>query len=215
MIEIRDLSLNLGASSLRDISFAIPAGAHAVLMGRTGSGKTSLLEAICGLRPIDSGAIVLDGKEVSHLPPGARGIGYVPQDVALFPSRSVREHLTLALEIRGWSVTEMNARVQELAELLGISALLERRPEGLSGGESQRVAIGRALSFRPSILCLDEPLSALDDQTRAEMYALLESLRRQTSVTILHVTHSYADGQRLADLTLMLEGGRVVPVRTG
>ena len=213
MICLEKVSLQAGAFQLRDVSFEVGRGEYAVLMGRTGSGKTTVLEAICGLRPVTRGTICLMGLDVTRLGPGARGIGYVPQDRALFQTMTVREHLAFALIIRKWTRADIEARVTELARLLGLSGLLERKPAGLSGGESQRVALGRGLSFRPRILCLDEPLSALDDETREEMYALLQTVRERTGVTTLHVTHHLGEARCLADRILRLQEGRVTGVR--
>ena len=123
---------------------------------------------------------------------------------------TVREHLEFALHLRRWTRDAVAARVAELAALLGVGGLLDRRPEGLSGGEAQRVALGRALSFRPQVLLLDEPLSALDDETRQEMYDLLRSVQRQTGVTALHVTHNLGEAKALADRLFVIQGGRVI-----
>jgi molybdate/tungstate transport system ATP-binding protein len=209
MIQVQGLSITAGTFSLNDVSFTVETGRYAALMGRTGCGKTTILEATCGLRPIKGGRISLMGRDVTHLRPADRGIGYVPQDKALFSTMTVREHLSFALEIRRCAKREIDARVNELSDLLRLSHLLNRRPGDLSGGESQRVALGRALSFRPGILLLDEPLSALDDQTREEMYELLNSVRQRTGVTTLHVTHHRGEAERLADQTLLLENGCV------
>lgn len=210
MIEVRQLSIAAGRFRLEEVSFEVPTGAYAVLMGRTGSGKTTILESICGLRRAMGGMIRLMNRDVTRLPPGARGIGYVPQDRALFQTMTVRENLAFALELRRWSRADIERRVKELAGLLGLRHLLERRPLGLSGGESQRVALGRALSFQPDVLCLDEPLSALDDETREEIYALLRSVREHTGVTALHVTHHLGEAERLADRVLLLRDGCIV-----
>ena len=145
----------------------------------------------------------------ADVPPGERGIGYVPQDRALFSTMSVQENLAFAMRIRKWSGLEILKRVKELAELLGIGAILQRRTHGLSGGEAQRVALGRALASRPGILLLDEPLSALDDQTRSEMHELLKAVRTASEVTVLHITHHVADAENLADQLLVLENGKV------
>jgi molybdate/tungstate transport system ATP-binding protein len=209
LIRVENLSLRAGQFALDSISFEIPAGRYGVLMGRTGVGKTTLLESLCGLRQVTAGRIWLGDREVSRLKPSERGIGFVPQDGALFETMSVREHLGFALLIRKVNRPAIENRVAELAELLGIETLLDRMPEGLSGGERQRVALGRALSARPGILCMDEPLSALDDATRDEMYALLESVRGKTGVTTLHITHNRAEAIRLADLVLLLENGTI------
>jgi ABC-type sugar transport system ATPase subunit len=209
MIQVDNLALRAGTFTLAGISFTVPAGRYAVLMGKTGSGKSTLLEVICGLKSVESGRICLMGREVTHLKPADRGVGYVPQDLALFPTMTVRQHLAFALTIRGWEGPAIDRRVRDLAGLLGIGGLLERWPQGLSGGESQRVALGRALSFNPRVLLLDEPLSALDEETRAEIYALLRTVHRETGVTALHVTHSPGEAKKLADLVLLLESGAV------
>lgn len=209
MIAVSALSVCAGSFALGGISFVVPAGAYAVLMGRTGTGKTTLLEAICGLKKTTEGSIRLLGREVTRLKPAERDVAYVPQDRALFNTMTVRQNLAFSLVIRRWDQPAIARRVTELAELLGIGGLLDRKPIGLSGGEAQRVALGRALAYRPGILLLDEPLSALDDQTRAEMYELLRSVRRHTKVTTLHVTHNLSDTQELADQLLLLENGIV------
>jgi ABC-type sugar transport system ATPase subunit len=210
MITVEDLCVRAGAFGFEGVSFAVRSGEYAVLMGKTGCGKTTLLEALCGLKPVRSGRIHLHDREVTHLPPAQRGIGYVPQDLALFSTMSVREHLAFAPVVRGWEASATEARVVELARLLGIGHLLHRRPQGLSGGEQQRVALGRALSFHPRVLLLDEPLSALDEETREEMMTLLRSVQQQTGVTTLHVTHNRSEAGRLADRRFVFENGRVI-----
>jgi ABC-type sugar transport system ATPase subunit len=209
MIAVTNLSIRSGTFALTGLSFTVPAGKYAVLMGKTGSGKTTILEALCGFKHIESGSIHLEERDATALSPADRGIGYVPQDLALFQTMTVREHLSLAQKIRGWETASIRRRVGELAELLGLTGLLERRPPGLSGGEAQRVALGRALSFQPRVLLLDEPLSALDDETRSGMYTLLRSVQRQTGVTVLHVTHNWAETRVLADQVLLLKDGAI------
>lgn len=217
MISIEHLSIHAGEFRLRDVCLEVPSGQYGVLMGRTGCGKTTILEAIIGLRRVTGGRILLDGRDVTRLNPAARGVGYVPQDGALFAGMSVREHLAFALQIRRVGAKEIRERVESLAELLGIAHLLDRSPRGLSGGERQRVALGRALSFRPRILCLDEPLSALDAETRHQQIELLRSLTRATRVTTLHVTHNPEEAELLGDRWFRLEQGRILssgsPVR--
>ncbi|MCA9270313.1 MAG: ABC transporter ATP-binding protein [Planctomycetales bacterium] len=209
MIEIRRLSMHAGSFRLDDISFHVPAGKYAVLMGRTGSGKTTILEAVIGLRRPAAGEIVLAGRDVTHWRPAVRGVGYVPQDGALFRTMTVREQISLGLVIRKAPAAAVRQRVDEVAAQLGIAHLLERRPRGLSGGERQRVALGRALAFRPKILCLDEPLSALDDSTRSEMIAMLKKVQKESGVTALHVTHNQSEADLLADVRLHLKDGQV------
>ena len=209
MIRVSGLSLRAGRFALDGISFEIPDGGYTALMGKTGSGKTSILEALCGLRPITAGRIELGGRDVTDLAPGARGVGYVPQDRALFRTMNVGENIAFGPTVRGWPRERVLERVGELAELLGLDPLLDRTPEGLSGGESQRVALARALAARPSILCLDEPLTALDDETRDSLIELLARVRRETKVTVLHVTHSREEAKRLADRVFLIQDGKL------
>jgi ABC-type sugar transport system ATPase subunit len=210
MVGLEGVSIRQGAFALDGVSLAVPAGAYAVLLGRTGSGKTTLLEVIAGLRAPSAGRVLLRGADATRLPPAARGVGYVPQDAALFRTMTVRENIGFALAVRGAPRPEIDARVAELADWLGLTAILDRRAVGLSGGEAQRVALGRALAFRPDVLLLDEPLSAVDEATRGELLGLLESVRRSRRATAIHVTHSRGEAERLADVVIELDGGRVL-----
>ena len=214
MISVKNLSLAVGEFTLENVSFEIPTRAYCALMGKTGCGKTTVLEAICGLRKVSSGSISLMSREVTGLPPAARGIGFVPQDGALFSTMTVEENLGFSLAVRGRPKEVVAERVGQLAELLGISSLLGRRIQGLSGGEKQRVALGRALAFEPGILCLDEPLSALDDDTKEGLIDLLGKVREETGVTTLHITHSLREARSLCDMLLVMEenGVRELPL---
>ena len=209
MIALENIVLRQGSFELRNIGLELAAGEYGVLMGGSGSGKTTLLEAICGLRKITSGRITLGERDVSQLPPAERGVGYVPQDRALFPMMLVREQLAFGLVLRALSQAQIAKRVKELAELLGITGLLDRMPDKISGGEAQRVALGRALAHRPSVLCLDEPLAALDEELHGEMCRLLERVHRETGVTILHITHSPSEARRLGGCHFRLSDGQV------
>ncbi|MFO0965347.1 MAG: ATP-binding cassette domain-containing protein [Gemmataceae bacterium] len=209
MIGFEDVRVRAGDFELRDIRFEVGAGAYAVLMGRTGSGKTTILETLCGLRRVAAGRVLLAGRDVTKLKPAERGVGYAPQDRALFQTMTVWENLAFALSIRRRPLEEMRRRVEELADWLGITSLLYRRPRGLSGGEAQRVNLGRALSFQPTVLLLDEPLSALDRETKGEMIELLRRMRERTNVTTLHVTHDSEEARLLADRVLEIRDGQV------
>ncbi len=209
MISVSNLSATAGEFSISNVSFEIATGKFAAMMGRTGAGKTTILECICGLRSATGGTIRLDDRDVTNAHPAVRNIGYVPQEGALFQTMSVFDNVAFSLEIRNWNRAQIKTRVNELADFLGITPLLPRKPVGLSGGEKQRVALGRALAFKPSVLCMDEPLSALDDATRDDMYELLLNVRQQTNVTVLHITHSEQEATTLADLVLRLEAGTV------
>lgn len=213
MIEIEHMSISAGDFRLSDVSLTIPQGQYGVLMGRTGSGKTTILECVLGLRTISAGTIRLAQENVTNLDPAMRGVGYVPQDLALFWNMTVRDHLAFAQQIRRTPEAQMNERINELATSLGITHLLSRTPQGLSGGEQQRVALGRALSFRPQVLCLDEPLSALDTETRLQMCELLQSVSQKEQVTTLHVTHNLDEARRLADCLFNVVDGQIEPVK--
>ena len=214
MIELKDIAIAQGGFVLEGVDVLVPSGQYAVLMGQTGSGKTTLLELVCGLRPPTAGRIVLCGCDVTDLPPAARGVGYVPQDGALFKRMRVEEQIAFALMVRHADATLIRERVDRLSALLGIESLLERRPEGLSGGERQRVALARALAFKPGILLLDEPLSALDDSTRAQAMAMLKNVQKETGVTVLHVTHSLHEADQLADIRLAIRDRKVEAVES-
>jgi len=212
MIALENVTVRAGTFNLRGISLEIPKGHYGVLMGRTACGKTTILETLCGLKPARAGRILLDGRDATHLKAAERGIGYVPQDGALFSTMTVRRHLAFALEIRKAPQETIQARVAELAELLGIERILDRKPPGLSGGEQQRVALGRALSARPGILCLDEPLGCLDEETHDEVCELLKRVCREVAVTTLHVTHSMSEARKLADRIFRIENGTITRV---
>lgn len=209
MIHLRDVTITAGSFTLQQVCLQLQPGDYGVLMGQTGQGKTTILEAICGLRQVTSGTIIVGGVNVTACLPGDRGIGYVPQDLALFPTMSVRQHLEFAMRLRKFSSSTIADRVDQLSTLLGITALLNRKTAALSGGESQRVALGRALSFRPAVLLMDEPFSALDEATRHEMHVLLRNVTVSTGVTTLHVTHSTEEADALATRRFFLRHGTI------
>lgn len=210
MIQLENITWSTGARViLNDLTLTIPSDTYAVLMGSTGCGKTTLLEVLCGLRQPQKGRVLIDGRDVTALEPRERGIGYVPQDLALFPTLKVFDQIAFALKLRSLPA---DSRVRELANELAISHLLDRQPEALSGGEKQRVAIARALAANPKLLLLDEPLSALDEATRGEAATMLKRIQQQHHLTVLHVTHSQAEATQLADLRLSFANGRVTPL---
>lgn len=209
MIRVVDINIQQGDFKLSNLNFAVDADEYVVLMGKTGCGKTTVLEAICGLRKLSSGEIWVNDKNVSNEVPAKREIGYVPQDAALFNTMTVKKNIGFALKIRKWDKQKIEERTNELAELLGIDHLLERHTNGLSGGEKQRIALARALSFYPEILCLDEPLSALDEDTKDDMIKLLLKLKQNLNITVIHVTHSNLEASKLADRILYFEAGAI------
>jgi molybdate/tungstate transport system ATP-binding protein len=195
-----------GGFGLREVSLAVPGNTYAVLMCTTGCGKTTLLELICGLRQPRGGRILVDDQDVTHLEPRHRGIGYVPQDLALFPAKRVREQIAFPLQVRG---RRDDGMVQQLVSELGIAHLQDRFTESLSGGEKQRVALARALAAQPKVLLLDEPLSALDEATHGTAMELLRTLQARHSLTVLHVTHSPSEAAALGQMRLRLQDGRI------
>lgn len=207
MIAVEGLSIRQGEFALRDVSLVIPTGAYAVLTGPTGCGKTTLLECLAGLRTPTAGRITLAERDVTSLPPATRNVGYVPQDTAVFPTLSVWHNLAFGLTVRNVRRELVEQRVSELAERLGLTHLLRRRAVGLSGGEAQRVALGRALAFHPPVLLLDEPLNAVDPLTRDRVTETLRT--RGSGCTVLHVTHAAAEAEPLVTQKLHFDGGKI------
>lgn len=210
MIKLEHLYVRAGTFELKDIELEIPSGRYGVLMGKTGSGKTTVLEAICGLKEVISGKILLYDREVTRASAGSRGVGFVPQEATLFTTMTVRGHLAFGPSAHRWSKQRITERIAELADQLDITHLLDRKPRGLSGGERQRVSLGRALAIRPKVLCLDEPLSALDEETHAEMLDLISRIVKENGITALHITHSRSEANQIADCLFRIEDGRIL-----
>jgi len=212
MIRIEQLNFAVGNFALRDVALHVRAGEYFVLLGKPGSGKTVLLECVAGLNRLSSGTIEIDHRRVEKAEPRDRGIGYVPQDYALFSARTVRKNIEFPLCVKRYPTSRREKRVRELAAMLGIEYLLERGTHGLSGGERQRVALARALAAEPDILLLDEPVSALDDETREGILVELRRIQRQTSTTTIHVCHDLNEMRAVADRLGILRQGRLVQV---
>ncbi len=207
MIRTEEISFRIGTFQLQRLSINIAKGEYFILLGPPGSGKTIFLECLCGLKKINSGRIYIDGHHVTNLEPRARGIGYVPQDYALFPHLSVERNIAFGLRVRGCQPKQIKAKVAEAAELLDIQRLLTRRIHGLSGGEKQRVALARALVLQPKILLLDEPVCALDEVTRQEVCAQLLAIQRRLGLTTIHVSHNLEEAFTVADRAAILNEG--------
>jgi len=203
MIRAEEISFRIGTFRFQGLSLDIAGGEYFALLGPPGSGKTMFLECLCGLKKIESGRLYIGGREVTGLEPRTRGIGYVPQDYALFPHLSVERNIAFGLRAHRRSET----KVTEIAELLGIRHLLGRRTDGLSGGEKQRVALARALVLEPKVLLLDEPVCALDEVTRQEVCAQLLALQRQLGLTTIHVSHNLEEAFSVADRAAILHQG--------
>jgi ABC-type Fe3+/spermidine/putrescine transport system ATPase subunit len=213
MVRIEQLKATLGEFQLQDIDLDIRDREYFVVLGPTGAGKTVLLECIAGLTWPAEGRIWLGGRDVTALPPEQRQVGYLPQDYALFPHMTVRENLGFGLLVRQ-RTAEIPAKIARYAELLGIGHLLDRVPARLSGGEKQRVALGRALAIDPEIMLLDEPLSALDVATRERIGDELRRIHDSTGITSLHICHNFDETLRLADRVALMHQGRIVQVGT-
>lgn len=209
MIRIEGLTVTAGAFALREISLEVPEGGYALVIGPTGSGKTTLLEAIAGHAPTRAGRVLLRGEDMTRAAPEERRVGFVYQHYHLFPHHSVRDNIGYGLRRSGLASTAQRARVETLAEMLGITALLDRGVARLSGGEQQRVALARALAPRPSILLLDEPFAAVDPSMRHVLRRELRTLHEREGTTTLQVTHDFDDALRLGDLVAVLAEGRV------
>ena len=214
MIQVKNLSVDIGDFALRDINLSVETGEYFIILGPTGAGKTVLLESIAGLYPIKSGQIWLRGKEVTRFEPEKRNISIVYQDHVLFPHLSVAENIIFGLKLRRQSRQQLGETLDWLSDLLDIAHLLGRRPGTLSGGERQKVALARALSVRPELLLLDEPLSALDPETREGVQKELRRLHDRLKVTTIHVTHDFEEAIALGDRIAVLGEGHIKQVGT-
>lgn len=209
MLELREISKRFGSFSLKDVSFTVRQGDYFILLGESGAGKSLVLETIAGLVEPDSGSIFHLGKDITREKIQNRGTGLVFQDHAVFPHMTVAENLSYPLHRFSTGRKEMHAQVSIVATELGISDLLGRKPGTLSGGELQRVALGRTLIQEPAVLLLDEPLASIDTSLRKELRRLLRSIHGRGK-TILHVTHDYEEALSLATRIAVIGEGRII-----
>ena len=209
MLEIKDLCVHFQGFSLKDVSFTVNRADFFILLGESGAGKSILLEAIAGLVVPDSGAICLDGTDITSARIQDRHVGLVFQDHAIFPHMTVFDNIAYSLHHAPQTKEQKRRMVQELAAELGIGHLLPRRPGTLSGGELQRVALGRTLIQKPEILLLDEPLSSLDSRLKGDLRRLLRTIHRNGQ-TILHVTHDYEEAISLGNSIAVIHEGEII-----
>jgi molybdopterin-binding protein len=214
VISIKNLKVDLGDFMLGNINLDINPGEYFIILGPTGAGKTVLLEALAGLYPVLEGEVWVNGREVTRLSPEKKGIGIVYQDQALFPHLSVEKNIAFGLRLRRYPKQETKAKIAAMAEILGIAHLLRRSPESLSGGEKQKVALARALVTDPRVLLLDEPLSALDPETRERMQGELRGMHRRVKVTVIHVTHDFEEAIGLGHRVAVLNDGCIAQIGT-
>jgi len=192
-----------------DVSFAFDAGTLNVLLGPSGCGKSTTLRLIAGLESSDGGRILIGNRDVTRLPPAKRSIAMVFQSYALFPHLSVAENILFGLRVRKVAPGERAARLAKVADLLGLSPLLARKPSQLSGGQQQRVALGRAIIAQAPVCLMDEPLSNLDAQLRAEMRLEIRALQRKLGITMVYVTHDQVEAMSMADRVVLMRAGRI------
>jgi len=210
-IRVEDVEKTYGDSKcLNRVSFTVSDGEFSVLLGPSGCGKTTLLRCIAGLERPDSGHVYIGEERVDAFPPGQRDIAMVFQTVSLFPHMTVAENISFPLKVRGSSVQAMGDKVREVAKLLSIEGLLDKAPRELSGGEQQRVEIGRAIAREPKAFLMDEPLSSLDSPLRAQLRAELKRIQREVGATILYVTHDQAEALALADRIGVMNRGTLL-----
>ncbi len=213
MLSVKGISKTYPGFGIKDVSFDVQPGEYFVLLGRTGVGKSVLLEIIAGLTRPDSGSVLLDGRDITHEKMQNRRISLVFQSSALFPHMSVYGNIAYPLRWCGKAKSQVDQRVAKLAEDFSISHLLRARPQTLSGGESQRVSLARAVASEPRCLLLDEPLSSLDATSRSEIRALLRRISVGGQV-ILHVTHDYAEAVSLSTHIAVMEDGGIAQIGT-
>jgi sn-glycerol 3-phosphate transport system ATP-binding protein/multiple sugar transport system ATP-binding protein len=206
----RGVKKSFGATPvLKGVDLEIPEGSFAVLVGSSGCGKSTLLRIVAGLEQVDEGRVELAGRDVTDLPPRDRDVAMVFQSYALYPHLSVRENLAFGLRLRKVNNAEIETRVREASEMLGLEGLLERHPRELSGGQRQRVAMGRAIVRRPNVFLFDEPLSNLDAALRSDVRVDIRRLHDRLAATTLYVTHDQVEAMTLADVLWVMDQGRV------
>ena len=200
--------------ALDDVSLEVPGGSLTALLGPSGSGKSTLLRSIAGLERLDAGSVVIGGRDLTHVAPQKRGIGFVFQHYAAFKHMTVRDNVAFGLSIRKRPKAEIARKVDDLLEIVGLDGFQHRYPAQLSGGQRQRMALARALAVDPEVLLLDEPFGALDAKVRADLRQWLRRLHDEVHVTTVLVTHDQEEALDVADRIAVLNRGRIEQVGT-
>ncbi|HEX5680650.1 MAG TPA: ATP-binding cassette domain-containing protein [Desulfobacterales bacterium] len=209
-IELEKVSKSWGdVQAVDQVSFTAPAGELVVVLGPSGCGKSTVLRLIAGLETVSAGAIRIEGRDVTGLPPAKRNLSMVFQSYALFPHLSVAENIVFGLKVRKLAAAERQRRLERAMELLGLQGLLLRKPAELSGGQRQRVALGRAIVSEAPVCLMDEPLSNLDAKLRHEMRREIRTLQQRLGITMIYVTHDQVEAMTMADKIVLLNAGRV------
>ena len=209
MVILENIIYKAGQFTLGPINLELPKGSYTALLGPSGSGKSVMLELIAGLRFPEKGKILIDGGDMTNTPARKRPVGMLFQDYALFPHMTVEENIGFPLSISGADKATVATETWSIASLFKIEGLLKRAIKDLSGGEKQRCALARAMAHQPSVLLLDEPLSALDEELREEAVKTLAILKKEGQ-TVLHVTHNRGETDGLATSSLHIRGGKII-----
>ena len=198
-----------GTTAVDSISFNVKGGTLVALLGPSGCGKSTTLRLIAGLEDATGGQILIGDRDVTDAPPSRRGISMVFQNYALFPHLSVADNIAFGLDVRKVGRAERDERLKSAAEILGLGQLLDRKPSQLSGGQQQRVALGRAIVAQAPVCLMDEPLSNLDAQLRAEMRREVRELQQRLGMTMVYVTHDQVEAMTMADQVVLMRNGRI------
>jgi len=209
-IELHGITKKWGSTiGVDNVSFRVDEGSFAILLGPSGCGKSTTLRMIAGLEEVSEGVLTIGDVDMTHAAPAARKLSMVFQSYAIFPHLSVKENILFGLKVRKIAPAEQAARLEKVAELVGLSMLLERKPAQLSGGQRQRVALARAIVAENPICLMDEPLSNLDAKLRHEMRLEIRALQQRLKMTVVYVTHDQAEAMSMADKVILIRAGRI------